>query len=145
MRYSSEEIEALEMLNSGFLKVYQNINKYDPAKAALATWIRTIIVRSAIDIVRKKSSRQVTEELVEDAQGFGWPAAVEKMNAEEILSMVRMLPPATQAVFNLYNIEGYNHKEIAVMLSISEGTSRWHLSEGRKKLQEKINRMHKEI
>jgi RNA polymerase sigma factor (sigma-70 family) len=51
---------------------------------------------------------------------------------------VRKLPPATQAVFNLYVIEGYSHKEIAQLLNISEGTSKWHLSEARKNLQQLI-------
>ncbi|MEJ7627800.1 MAG: sigma factor-like helix-turn-helix DNA-binding protein [Ferruginibacter sp.] len=60
------------------------------------------------------------------------------MKVTELLKMVRQLPPATQAVFNLYIIEGYNHKEIGVLLNISEGTSKWHLSEGRKGLQQMI-------
>ncbi|HEY0751846.1 MAG TPA: RNA polymerase sigma factor, partial [Chitinophagaceae bacterium] len=62
-------------------------------------------------------------------------AVVSKMNAKELLDMVRQLPPATQAVFNLYMIEGYSHKEIAALLGISIGTSKWHLSEARKQLQ----------
>ena len=61
-----------------------------------------------------------------------------KMKATELLNLVRSLPPSTAAVFNLYVIEGYNHKEVAKMLGISEGTSKWHLSEARKQLQHKI-------
>ena len=60
------------------------------------------------------------------------------MKATELLHLVRQLPPATQAVFNLYVMDGYNHKEIAQMLNIKEGTSKWHLSEARKSLQQKI-------
>ena len=56
----------------------------------------------------------------------------------ELLAMVRSLPRATAAVFNLYVIEGYSHKEIGEMLAISEGTSKWHLSEARKTLQKQI-------
>jgi DNA-binding NarL/FixJ family response regulator len=59
--------------------------------------------------------------------------------AAAILELVRELPPATQAVFNLYVMEGYNHAEIGKLAGISEGTSKWHLSEARKKLQKKIN------
>ena len=60
------------------------------------------------------------------------------MKADDLLEQVRKLTPATQAVFNLYAIEGYNHKEIGALLRISEGTSKWHLSEARKTLQQLI-------
>ena len=63
---------------------------------------------------------------------------VGKMKAEDLLAHIRELPPATQAVFNLYVVEGYNHREIGSLLGISEGTSKWHLSEARKKLQNSI-------
>jgi RNA polymerase sigma-70 factor (ECF subfamily) len=61
------------------------------------------------------------------------------MSSEEILRLVRQLPPATQAVFNLYVMEGFNHKEIGQLLGISDGTSKWHLSEARRILQQLIN------
>ena len=60
------------------------------------------------------------------------------MKASELIDLVRQLPPSSQTVFNLYVIEGYNHKEIAELLGISAGTSKWHLSEARKVLQQKI-------
>ena len=60
------------------------------------------------------------------------------MNTAELLALVRKLPPATQAVFNLYIIEGYTHREISELLAISEGTSKWHLSEARKLMQQLI-------
>jgi RNA polymerase sigma-70 factor (ECF subfamily) len=60
------------------------------------------------------------------------------MGAEEIMELVAKLPPATHAVFVLYAVEGYNHREIAEKLGISEGTSKWHLSEARKTLQKQL-------
>jgi RNA polymerase sigma-70 factor (ECF subfamily) len=60
------------------------------------------------------------------------------MGAEEIMNLIKRLPPATHAVFVLYAVEGYNHREIAEQLNISEGTSKWHLSEARKTLQKQI-------
>ena len=63
---------------------------------------------------------------------------IEQMGAEEIMELVKKLPPATHAVFVLYAVEGYNHREIAAHLKISEGTSKWHLSEARKILQKQI-------
>ena len=81
---------------------------------------------------------EVYEELDEGAEVHIESGVVSKMNAKELLDMVRQLPPATQAVFNLYMIEGYSHKEIATLLGISTGTSKWHLSEARKQLRNLI-------
>ncbi len=63
---------------------------------------------------------------------------IQKMNADELLRLIRKLPAATQLVFNLYTVEGFNHPEISAMLTISEGTSKWHLSEARKQLRQFI-------
>ena len=68
------------------------------------------------------------------------PDVISKIETAELLELVRELTPATRAVFNLYVIEGYRHKEIAQLLSISEGTSKWHLNEARKNLQQLINK-----
>jgi RNA polymerase sigma-70 factor (ECF subfamily) len=61
-----------------------------------------------------------------------------RINTNELLEYIRKLPPATQAVFNLFVFEGYSHKAIAEAAGISEGTSKWHLNEARKKLKQMI-------
>lgn len=132
-------MEALEALNTGFYKVYKNIHRYDAAKAALYTWIRTIIINSCLDLIKLKQSQYETRELDQADNVHVLPSVIAKMSALEILQLVRQLPPATQAVFNLYVMEGYNHAEIATLTATSEGTSKWHLSEARKKLQKMIN------
>ena len=134
MYYTKNETDAVEVLNTGFLKVFHNINKYESTQASLYTWIRTIIINSCLDHIKAKKT-SVYEELDEATDVHIESAVVSKMNAKELLDMVRELPPATQAVFNLYMIEGYSHKEIASLLGISTGTSKWHLSEARKQLQ----------
>ena len=62
------------------------------------------------------------------------PSVLDKLFAEDLLNLIRLLPVATQIVFNLSVIDGYSHQEIAEQLGISEGTSRWHLSEAKKQL-----------
>jgi RNA polymerase sigma-70 factor (ECF subfamily) len=139
LRYTKNEMDALEALNTGFYKVYKNIHRYDVAKASLYTWMRTIIINSCLDLIKVQKDGSATGELDQAVTVHVPPAVVAKMSAAEILQLVRQLPPATQAVFNLYVIEGYNHAEIAVLTGTSEGTSKWHLSEARKKLQKMIN------
>ncbi|HRO44341.1 RNA polymerase sigma factor [Agriterribacter sp.] len=132
MRYTHNENDAMEVLHNGFLKVYKNIHRFDPLKASLYTWIRSIMIYSAIDFIRQnvKHSRQV--EIDQATEPYVDSEAVNKLNAQELLFLVRKLPPATQTVFNLYIIEGFTHKEVGIMMGISEGTSKWHLSEARR-------------
>jgi RNA polymerase sigma-70 factor (ECF subfamily) len=139
LRYTKNETDALDVLNTGFYKVYKNIHTFNKSKATLYTWIRTIIINSCLDFIKAKQQIIETKEIEQAANIDVPPAAVSKLSANEILQLVRSLPNATQAVFNLYAIEGYNHIEIGKLLNISEGTSKWHLSEARKKLQKLIN------
>ena len=139
LRYTRNDEDAVEVLNNGFLKVFKNIQRYDPKQASLYTWIRTIVINGCIDFIKQKNRPEKINELSEESEVHIEPDVITKMKASELLDQVRRLTPATQTVFNLYVIEGYNHKEIAQLLTISEGTSKWHLSEARKNLQQWIN------
>ena len=135
IRYLKTNDLAKEALNQGFLKVFQNINSFNDEKGELGAWIGTIMIRTCIDLGRKElkfvtdiDEAGITENI------FVSPAALDKLYAEDLISMIRLLPDATQMVFNLSVIDGYTHKEISEQLNISESTSRWHLSEGKKQL-----------
>jgi RNA polymerase sigma-70 factor (ECF subfamily) len=135
LRYTRNHEDAIEVLHNGFLKVFKNIHTYDVSRASLYTWIRTIIINSAIDFVRQRGKFHTNIELEKVEEPAIDADAVQRMSANEVLQLVQQLSPATQTVFNLYVVEGYNHREIANLLGISEGTSKWHLSEARKQLQ----------
>ena len=139
LRYTKIDEDAVEVLNNAFLKVFKNIQRYDPKQAALYTWIRTIVINSCIDFVKQKQKLERADELKEESEMQLMPEVVSKIRTKELLDQVRRLTPATQAVFNLYVLEGYNHKEIGELLNISEGTSKWHLSEARRNLQQYLN------
>ena len=135
-RYTRNEHDAIEVLHSGFLKVFKNMDRFDPAKASLYTWIRTIMVNTAIDFLRQKSRWYISHGDLEKVETEGVdPDALQRLTVQELLKLVQQLPPATQAVFNLYVIDGYTHKEIGKLLGISDGTSKWHLSEARRLMQ----------
>jgi len=137
MRYTKNMQDAAEVLSDGFLKVFKNIEQYDSSKASVATWIRAIMIYSAIDFLRRKQIKYMNLPYSEEEPGIE-SEAVQKIDADILLAMIRQLPAATQLVFNLYTIDGFNHDEIAAMLNISEGTSRWHLSEARKQLRQTL-------
>lgn len=134
LRYSSDEEEALDILHEGFIKVFRNIRKYQPG-TSLSAWIRRIMVNTAIDSYRK-SIRRRTED-IEQAYNLSTADAdaISQCTEREILDAIQQLSPAYRAVFNLYVIEGYSHKEIAEMLDITESTSRSNLVKARQKLQ----------
>lgn len=138
MRYTKNEADAVEVLNTGFMKVFTNISKYDAGKASLYTWISTIVINTCLDFIKSKASRQQYLSLDENVEVEIPADVVSKITTRELIKLVRELPPATQAVFNLYAIEGYPHKDIGKLLGISEGTSKWHLSEAKKSLQQMI-------
>jgi RNA polymerase sigma factor (sigma-70 family) len=140
LRYTKNESDALEVLNTGFYKVYKNIHRYDQKKATVYTWIRTIIINSCLDFIKARETKLETGELEQAVNVNVPPAVISRMSANEILELVRQLPPATQAVFNLYVMEGHTHAEIGKLMGISDGTSKWHLNEARKRLQNMINK-----
>ena len=133
LRYSNNREDALDILHEGFIKVFKNIGKYQPG-TSLAAWIRRIMVNTSIDFYRK-SIRRRTED-IEQAYHVSSSDedAVSKCTEKEILAAVQTLSPAYRAVFNLYIIEGYSHREIAEKLGITESTSRSNLVKARLKL-----------
>jgi RNA polymerase sigma-70 factor (ECF subfamily) len=143
MRYTRNEEDALEVLHNGFLKVFKHLETYDAAKASLYTWIKTIMVNSAIDFIRSRQKFKNQVEL-KDTHDTGSTdnEAIQRMSSAEVLQLVQKLPMATQTVFNLYVIEGFNHREIGNMLGISDGTSKWHLSEARRQLKQLLLTMY---
>jgi len=139
LRYTKNDMDAMEALNTGFYKVFKNIERYDPAQASLYTWIRTIVINSCLDLTGTKEKNMVSQELTEAIDASVDPEVISKLSAARLLEIIRKLPAATQTVFNLFIMEGYSHREIAGLLNISEGTSKWHVSDARKKLQTIIN------
>ncbi|MBK8922042.1 MAG: RNA polymerase sigma factor [Saprospirales bacterium] len=135
LRYAGSRDEALDLLHEGFIKVFQNISRYK-AGTSLTAWIRTIMVNTCIDYYRKTIRRR-TEDLAQAHYlSNDDPDALSHLTEQEILSAIHELSPAYRAVFNLYVVEGYSHKEIADALQITESTSRSNLVKARIKLKE---------
>ena len=109
---------------------------YD-TKYSLATWIRNVMVNHLIDEFRKEKRHKATiqlSEFDETTADSDWNEGEQKLATDELFEMLKKLPPMTEKVFNMYAIDGFKHKEIADLLDISEGTSKWHVSDARRKL-----------
>lgn len=134
LRYSADSMLADEILNDSFLKVFNNLHKYDDNQSFKA-WLRTIAVNTAIDHYRKNNPVAMFEELDTVNAADCTEDSISRMSAEEILLLVQRLSPAYRMVFSMYVIDGFTHKEIAEKLGIKEGTSKSNLQDARLKLQ----------
>ncbi len=135
LNYLPDKELAKEALNTGFLKVYRSVSSFDAGKGVLGGWIRKIMIFTSIDLCRKELKFNAADTLsYEQEEAFIAPSVLEKLYFEDILRSIRTLPLATQTVFNLSVLDGFSHNEIAEQLNISEGTSRWHLAEAKRRL-----------
>ena len=138
MRYASNREEARDILHEGFMKVYKNIERFKQG-TNLGAWIRRIMINTSIDHYRKNAKKPNFVEINHAIHEAANHDVVSEMSAEEILKLVQKLSPAYRAVFSLYVIEGYSHKEVGKALGISEGTSKSNLAKARAKLQRMIH------
>lgn len=144
MTYYPNHEDARFALNTGFLKIITGLKKVDFEGLNFPAWAKRVIVNTLIDEYRKNKNHQQTivtketeRELDIATQSVENSAAVE-MSYQEILNLLKTIPPISAHVFTLYVIDGYNHKEIGDLLEITEGTSKWHLSTARKLLRERL-------
>jgi RNA polymerase sigma factor (sigma-70 family) len=137
LRYARDNQDAADIVSHAFVKVFKSIQSYEATKGVFEAWLKRIVTNEAIDHIKQRS-RFTTTELDAAEEPSINNAVIEATDAVAIMELIKQLPPATHAVFVLFALEGYSHKEIAAQLGISEGTSKWHLSEARKNLQKKL-------
>lgn len=137
VRYTHQQDRAKEVLNIGYYKILKNLDKYH-FDAPFKPWARKVMINTLINEYKKQKIHYGTMVYVEayfdDETYSEMNEAITKSNAKEIYDFIAKLPPASQQVFNLYFIDGYKHREIAEMLNISEGTSKWHLNNAKELL-----------
>lgn len=138
MRYATDRMEAEDMLQNGFIKVFQKLNDFR-GDGSFEGWMRRIMVHCSIEYYRKHHKLlkvvDMEEERIEQSVN---PSAVANLDAKDLMALIQQLSPGYRMVFNLYAIEGYSHKEIGEMMGISEGASKSQLSRARAILKEQI-------
>jgi len=138
-RYIGQRTLAEDAVNNGFLKVFKKIDRYG-FQGSFEGWMRKIMIRAVLDYIRE-NSRYNEKVVLAEKEEYIQKDHGERMYYDQLLQLVQSLPETTRTVFNLSVMEGLQHKEIAELLGMSEGTSKWHLSEGRRLLKEKIERL----
>ncbi len=139
LRYAGSKDEAREIMNLGFLKVFQTMERFENGGGNLDAWIYRIMINTSIDYYRKELKHRYQDDVENHYHLRDESAdAISDMSATELIHLVQELSPAYRTVFNLYVIEGFSHKEIADQLNISEGTSKSNLAKARGNLQTMI-------
>ena len=137
MRYANDRMEAEDMLQNGFVKVFQKIKEYR-GDGAFEGWVRRIMAHSSIEYYRKHHKMMQVVELDNVNEPSADPIAASNLDAKDLMALIQQLAPGYKLVFNLYAIEGYSHKEIGEIIGITEGASKSQLSRARAILKEQI-------
>ena len=144
LRYAADTDEAKDIMQEGYIRVFDKLGQFG-FKGSLEGWVRRIIVNTALEVIRKKVILSAETDIPSDYKDRNHESIFSGLATEEILLQIRQLTPQYRMVFNLYAIEGYSHKEIAVMLGIAEGTSKSNYCRAREILQEKLKVDHPEF
>ncbi len=136
MRYMGDRNEAIEVVDDSFLKVFEKVELYNN-NLCFKAWLRKIVINTAIDKLRLKGYNEKEKKL--NGIDILHKSTVEtdcELNSKELINLLKLLPYLHRAVFNLFEIEGFNHKEISEFLNIPESSSRTYLTRAKKKLRE---------
>ena len=139
LQYSGNDEEARDILQEGFIKIFDNLKNYKH-EGSFEGWMRRIVVNTALEKFRSRHNLFRVDDIDTISEPEAEPDSEDYsgLEAVDLLYIIRELPPKYRMVFNLYAIEGYSHREIGSMLSISEGTSKSNLSRARVILQRRV-------
>lgn len=146
MRYCKNRIDAEDVMQDGFIKVFSQIHKFRH-EGSFEGWIKRIMIHTAIDNYQANLKHQFHEDVDELDHGslITSPADPDdslpdhlNISREQLMRMVQELPDGYRMVFNLFALENFSHKEIASMLGITENTSKTQLLKARRTLRRKI-------
>lgn len=144
LRYSKDRTEAEDNLQEGFIKVFTNLKNFRH-EGSLEGWVRKIMVNVSLEKFRKQNIMHPVEDAGMYETKNYTNDIIEKITADELIELIQELPPRYKMVFNLFVMEGMNHKEISELMKISEGTSKSNLARGREILKKKVEELYGEV
>ncbi len=133
-RYATDLAEAKDMVQNTFVRVFQHLEIYDPAKGTFTTWLHRIAVRESIAVKRKKQQWNLTESALVVAESTWSPDIIERLTVEELRAVVEKLPDSHRTILMLYYFDGFSHEEVAALLQIELSSSRAKLSRAKSAL-----------
>lgn len=141
MRYARDRSEAEDMMQEGFIRVFNDLRQYRDT-GPLGAWIRRVVVNSALRYIRTRGRLVFND--IDNSMAATLPASdnvINDLGAEDLVRMVQLLPEGYRLVFNLYVVEGYSHQEISEQLGISVNTSKSQLSRAKASLRKTLEKI----
>jgi len=140
LQYSGNDEEARDILQEGFIKIFENLANYK-YEGSFEGWMRRIVVNTALEKYRSKHNLYRVDDIDQIPEPDAEPDNDDYsgLEAVDLLGIIRELPTKYRMVFNLFALEGYSHREISSMMNISEGTSKSNLSRARVILQRRVS------
>jgi RNA polymerase sigma factor (sigma-70 family) len=135
LRYLINRDDALEAVNDSFIKTFKSMATFKEG-SDFKSWFRKILVNTALDYKRKNMRFNQAIELTDNSHQTTYASGIEKLSVQDILNLMKNLNELQHMVFNLYEIDGYSHKEISGLLNIPESSSRTYLSRAKQILQQ---------
>lgn len=139
LQYSGNDEEARDILQEGFIKIFENLHNYK-FEGSFEGWMRRITVNTALEKFRSRHNLYRVDDIdtIQEPDADPDNTDYSGLEAADLLGIIRELPPKYRMVFNLFAIEGYSHKEISKLVNISEGTSKSNLARARIILQRRV-------
>lgn len=143
LRYANSRAEAQDMLQDGFIKIFQKLDSYT-GEGAFGGWIHRLVVNTCLDQIRRNKKTGFSVEIENESADWSISEdAISQLRTKELLALIQKLPEGYRLVFNLFAIEGYGHKEIAKKLGIAENTSKSQYRKAKLWLQSAIEKLDK--
>lgn len=147
IRYYDNTDDAVASINIAFLKLLQNLHRYDP-QYALATYLRKILVNTILSDIKAKTKYSLLF-LEDDSNDYTFDFSINEsehqLAYDDVLKLIACLPPLHRSTFNLYVIDGYTHKEVAELMNITETHSKWLVHDARKRIVKMLNEMNQTV
>jgi len=139
-RYINDREEAEHIMIGGMVKVFDKLGQYT-FQGSFEGWIRRVMVNESLMYIRKNKNMSLEIDVADAEHELDFTKLDDNLEAQDLMKLIERLPVGYRTVFNLFAIEGYNHKEIAAALEITENTSKSQLSRARKLLQNQLAKM----
>ena len=139
LRYARSRSDAQDILQEGLIQIFRDLSQFDDRRGTFSNWSNRVLVNAALRYLRKNQWQNSFDDLeMATQEPVLNESAIDKLSAQELTQLIQQLPTGYRVVFNMYVMEGYNHREIAETLNISEGTSKSQLHKAKKLLRQQI-------
>ncbi|MEO1712347.1 MAG: RNA polymerase sigma factor [Bacteroidota bacterium] len=139
LRYARNRSDAQDILQEGLIQIFRDLHQFDDDRGAFSNWSNRVLVNAALRYLRKYQWQNSFDDLeIIRQEPVLNESAIDQLSAHELTQLIQQLPTGYRVVFNMYVMEGYNHREIAETLNISEGTSKSQLHKAKKLLRQQI-------